>query len=134
MRVSRRFVEQWDSFEYYLWPNSCRLSDAVDSHLRRAVAAANDRAGCGSSLPDVGFWFAAATNHVRHESMASPSKRQRMQALQLPDVEEDVNVAGVHAILWTAESSRLVSIGGSQVSVFNLTVTDGTGVSWLGSC
>eukprot|EP00439_Symbiodinium_sp_Y106_P047879 s7341_g6.t1 len=47
--------------------------------------------------------------------MASPSKRQRMQALQLPDVEEDVNVAGVHAILWTAESSRLVSIGGSQV-------------------
>ena len=66
--------------------------------------------------------------------MASPSKRQRMQALQLPDVEEDVNVAGVHAILWTAESSRLVSIGGSQVSVFNLTVTDGTGVSWLGSC
>ena len=134
MRVSRRFVEQWDSFEYYLWPNSCRLSDAVDSHLRRAVAAANDRAGCGSSLPDVGFGSQQPPTTLGTRAwhpLRSASACKRCSFLML---EEDVNVAGVHAILWTAESSRLVSIGGSQVSVFNLTVTDGTGVSWLGSC
>ena len=71
-------------------------------------------------------------------SMASPSKRQRMQAVPLPPVEEDVCVAAIHGkcddtvvsvvpvhVVWTAETSRLVRVGGGQVSVFNLTVTDG---------
>ena len=71
-------------------------------------------------------------------SMASPSKRQRTQAVPLPPVEEDVCVAAIHGkcddtvvsvvpvhVVWTAETSRLVRVGGGQVSVFNLTVTDG---------
>ena len=70
--------------------------------------------------------------------MASPSKRQRTQAVPLPPVEEDVCVAAIHGkcddtvvsvvpvhVVWTAETSRLVRVGGGQVSVFNLTVTDG---------